>query len=485
MQQHQHPELNKLRPFPYRNSRAKETLAMMNTPTGILCYGGVKYRLEQDQGFHFRDELDNKSGYQPAKLYEALAKYASNDVEPEFDKLAWDQAYAATLAYMTLQNPVRPLRTAQQLTQALKLEKFSGAPEFKSKGEVMHKELRRSLRWLRGEVSAQPCVAMHRVQHGSNGPKTRLVWAYPQSVTIAEARFARPLIDAFKKKDSPMAFGKYRYQIGARMTTIENSHAIYGLDMSGFDQSICRKLIHMAFQILSKSLDMTWEEEKMWEKVEHYFIHTPILMPDGNVYTKHRGVPSGSYFTQLVDSIVNHFCIQYVWYIMFNRTIYRENILVLGDDSLFGVPYAVSLRKLAVEFKKIGLTIHEDVKSFMTLDHKIDAHFLGHEWTHGLVDREPRDVAMRMVYPERFVRVDDPKTLVATRMFQFVADAKSAHTIYKGWSRYDGNDMYALYTRDDVDLSMMDYGWKVFQQSQGIDNPATSTYAHACSGIFK
>lgn len=73
---------------------------------------------------------------------------------------------------------------------------------------------------------------------------------------------------------------------------------------------------------------------EVFEIIEDYFIHTPIVMPDHHIYYgKKHGVPSGSYFTQIVDSIVN-VIIAGTISAKFNMYINKSDIYVLGDDLL-------------------------------------------------------------------------------------------------------------------------------------------------------
>lgn len=57
----------------------------------------------------------------------------------------------------------------------------------------------------------------------------------------------------------------------------------------------------------------------------------PIVMLDGRQFKKH-GVPSRSWFTQIVNSIVNHI---YVCFLSELHGLEARNIRVLGDDSGF------------------------------------------------------------------------------------------------------------------------------------------------------
>jgi hypothetical protein len=267
------------------------------------------------------------------------------------------------------------------------------------------------------------------VQHGPDGPKQRLVWGYPQSITLAEAQFARPLINAFVAKRSPMAFGKLRFQLSAEMTTILNAHCRYGFDMSRFDASVSPRLIKMAFAVLSHNFDLSPQKRREWNMVRDYFIHTPILMPDGNVYIKHRGVPSGSYFTQLVDSVVNFFIIQYAYMKIVGRLLPLDKIRVLGDDSLFSSNVAISMKHFRDTLETVGFTLNIAKSCVAINDSKVE--FLGHVWNHGLVDRDPRLIAQRMIYPERHSDEADPRQRIRNRIYPYLNDGISA---YKSFS---------------------------------------------------
>lgn len=451
-------EVSRLHSYSYQSRRAKDTIKYMQSPTGIIVEGTV-LRALRAQGFMLNAQKDNKSVYKPEQMFEALHKYAVPH-EITLDKDVYKQAYDLTVkAFVDKTTLVQQTKDVMSIMDAVKGEKSSGAPEFSKKKDVSDKDYVRMLKWLDGRKKPDPCVAYHRVQHGDDGPKNRLVWGYPQSVTMAESTFARPLINHFLHVRTPMAMGMHRHKVSARMVSLLNVHAKYGLDFSGFDASIHAKLIDMAFSILAKQIDWTKSSRNDWDKIVNYFIHTPILMPDGEVYTKHHGVPSGSYFTQMIDSIVNYFAIQYAVIKIFGYAIHLDKVLVLGDDSLFSLPKAVSLELFKEKFILLGLKMNAK-KSVVSLDNE-DVHFLGHVWKHGLVDRDPLDIAKRMAFPEKRSKEPDGRIRVKQRIYPYVADALSAHQIIASYSWFGGPPI-RTYLRAGQVSDLMQIGWKEY-----------------------
>lgn len=474
-------EVSLLRSYQYQNRRAKDTLRFMNSETGIIVESSVKRSL-LEQGFSFVDELDNKSVYKPQSAFDNLAKYATQ-ISFSPNQIAWDKAYSATLHAFLLPEKLKQDLSRRSIFLSVKGEKSSGAPEFSQKKDVSENDFRRMERWLEGTKSPDPCVAYHRVQHGSAGPKNRLVWGYPQSITMAEGTFARPLIEAYKHRRCVMAFGKVRHKLSAQMTGILNSHAKYGLDMSRFDATMHPSLVHMAFNILSKNFDWYESNYSHWCKIENYFIHTPILMPDGYVYTKHRGVPSGSYFTQMIDSVVNYFAIQYANFRLTGELLHENKILVLGDDSVFGSPHAISLSKFARELGDLGLIMNPD-KSNLALEHQ-SVEFLGHLWKSGLPERPMSDIAKRMVYPENHSKIRDGRKRIKTRVYPYITDALSAHKIITRYQKC-ANGIIPMYSNVDIDFSDGSTGWLDFMATIDEDQRVNRDVLHqAYVGLIK
>lgn len=475
-------EVARLHSYQYQSRRAKSTIDMMASETGLIVEGTV-LRALRAQGFELNPEVDNKSVYTPQKMFDALHKYAKPvDFRPNED--IWNQAYALTVkAFVTTESKVRQAKDVASIMSSVKGEKSSGAPEFSKKKDVAEKDYLRMLKWLNGDKKPDPCVAFHRVQHGSEGPKNRLVWGYPQSITMAESTFARPLIQHFLSSRCPMAIGKHRHKLSARMVSLNNCHAKYGLDFSGFDSSISGRLISMAFSILAKNVDWNNSSREDWDKIVNYFIHTPILMPDGHVYTKHRGVPSGSYFTQMVDSVVNYFAIQYATISLFGYAVHLDKLLVLGDDSLFSLPKAVSLKLYQEKLSELGLTVNVE-KSVLSLDDE-PVHFLGHVWKHGLVDRDPIDIAKRMAFPEKHSSEADGRERVKQRIYPYVADALSAHDIISGYSWFAGRPLQT-YGRPGQMSDVLMTGWREYLSTVMEESSNTNEFVElAYVGILK
>lgn len=117
------------------------------------------------------------------------------------------------------------------------------------------------------------------------------------------------------------------------------------LDWSAFDSSIPRFLIYAAFDILRSMLRFdayslrgetiegkikSYQFKRLFDKIIKNFIYTKIMLPDGTVYQKEHGIPSGSQFTSLIGSIVNALVVNTLF------RYYRINLDLmkfLGDDS--------------------------------------------------------------------------------------------------------------------------------------------------------
>jgi hypothetical protein len=191
----------------------------------------------------------------------------------------------------------------------------------------------------------------------------------------------------------------------------------YSLDMSQYDATISSELIHVAFKILRTWFDGQEVEpvsgktvSEIFDLIESYFIHTTIVMPDGNIYYgKDHGVPSGSYFTQIIDSIVNVIICGAVSS-HFKMNVSKREIFVLGDDLLFWANRRVDLDDIADYVNRtFHVKMHGTEKS--NLYHYDEViHYLGRDWDKGLPTLAESEVIKRMVYPETYRKYDkDPK----------------------------------------------------------------------------
>lgn len=380
-----------------RGKVAQDVVRQLNTRTGIIV---DKYLVEvfKEQGFEFDPVVDNRSVYQPEKLFDALKFYERRSTSYDGECLA--KAKRLAMREFGGDRSLDPAELSQGLKSFIKLDKSSGLPLASTKGAAFEQDLRLAVATLAEGKPFPACIAYHRVQFGTNGPKTRLVWGYPLSATLVEAMFARPLINHFLGVASPMAFGYRKIELSAVTQKLRNCGLTYCLDYSKFDSSLSAGLIHFAFDVLKSHFrELTDEEAVAWKRVVDYFIHTTILMPDGYIYQKHGGVPSGSYFTQLIDSIVNYVATQYIALRATGDLIPRGWVYVLGDDSIFTLNAFVKLDRLAAFGAELGLTINSDKSVVAFGSDKV--HFLGHSWPHGVASRPLRDLILRLVTAER------------------------------------------------------------------------------------
>lgn len=397
---------------PYRMKRLNGYYSRMNKDNDYVVFDDHVADVLRRQGFSFQETP--RSIYRVEKLFEALVEFGSK-FNHSFDRNDSHVRHGISLARACFSRPrdMARLSVLPMTVETLKeiTSNPGGSPGLTnygcSKAESQTRALERSLQVVHGVKKPEPCLAFARTQFNE---KTRLVWGYPYSMTFIEGLIAFPILQTYKKGFTPLAFASTSMNLGTKLV-VASYHCewAYSLDMSHFDSTISSGLIHEAFNILKTWYDPHEIEpvsgksvKELFDVIEKYFIYTPIVMPDGNVYKgKDHGVPSGSYFTQLVDSIVNVIICGAISH-RYSLNVNRREIFVLGDDLLFWSNRKIDLDKISrFANDMFGVRVHGPEKSHV-YHYDETIHYLGRDWSNGLPSLPVEDIIARMVFPERF-----------------------------------------------------------------------------------
>lgn len=409
---------------PFRRAALKPYISLMSAPNPRGVFDDQVAEILDQQGFHW--EEDPRSIYDPQQLYAALERYATNWAEFEHFDDALDFGFRKAYKIFSRPRrckPLRPLNNIEVQTQALKMDKSSGLPLLTRKSDSLTYSFDREAQIRFGVKAPNPCIAYKRTQQGN---KTRLVWGYPLEMTIMESRFARPLIEQFLCMETPMAFGLSKLSLGSKIHryNVDGKGTIVCLDYSKYDTTLSKTMIRQAFRILSTWFTREDRESLGWSTVVSYFISTPIVMPDGHLYTgKDHGVPSGSYFTQMIDSIVN-VALSYALSYKFDFKIGHKSLYVLGDDVIMSVVGDVNLERWArYLLRQFGLRLHDDEKTEIGRPH-----FLGAYWDKGKPDAPIDSLVNKACFPEKFRNYEGkPHTGAEAVLASYASNYLSAH----------------------------------------------------------
>jgi len=285
---------------------------------------------------------------------------------------------------------LRPI-TKERVKDFIKLNTNSGLPYLVKKGRVIDEAIR-DLDYLLGEN--YPAVLFTRTQEGG---KTRNVWGFPIADTINEMRYYRPILDFQREQfwrtaiKSPEAvdIGVTACMNHAKM----NSLNLLSIDFSSYDASLKPYLIREGFRYIKSLYQSNFHPDI--DNICERFINIGICTPDG-VITGEHGVPSGSTFTNEIDSIC-----QYLIAMSYPHE-RLEHFQIQGDDGLYACKDPSKLMKW---FESFGLNVNED-KSLIRLDTSQYLQLVyNDEYSHGdhLVGVYPTYRALlRLCYLERF-----------------------------------------------------------------------------------
>lgn len=377
------------RPYRFINQEiAKRHKQLTNRPVGAVVLHEI-IDIVRPAGINV--PITVRSKYTPEMLIEPCRKFERGGRMGSFDKKILAQAYHRVKRKFRVREKLQPLPLAAVPYDG---SKNSGLPYLTRKEDVYELTIARAERVQAGEILPPPTVMFHR---GKNEEVARPVFALPFEQHLIEGRFFYPLQEQWKSGYFPYCVGVRPAMTGMKVNDIYSSTHLLGFDYSGYDGSISAKLIHMAFDIIHSCFELTPHEEKIFNHIVCYFITAAVLAPDGRVYKGRRhGVPSGSMFTQMIDSLVNAIIIEY--------SAQRLNVkglryLVLGDDSLVGFASGTTdLHQWAAMMKELGISM-SPTKSDNFKEKPV--HFLGQDWERGVPGKDLYETLSKLACPER------------------------------------------------------------------------------------
>lgn len=240
--------------------------------------------------------------------------------------------------------------------------------------------------------------------------KTRLVWCVDAATVLLESRFARPLMNGPFLRIQQYAGGKSDDKIQDMLLHWKNGKYYVCIDYSNYDSSVPAWLILDMFEIVKLYFDEKYHKEI--DQVCRYFIHTKIIMPDGSVKEKHKGIPSGSYFTQIIGSLVNlqmvltYFVARHGVQGTLEELADHEGwgplmLMAMGDDNVMFTRTKVDKKDLSTYlYKMFGVQSNE--AKFDQGEYRSDnPKFLKREWTYDGQVRNILELLLNAVHPER------------------------------------------------------------------------------------
>jgi hypothetical protein len=296
----------------------------------------------------------------------------------------------------------RPISGIQAVYKGLNHSSSSGFPKSIRKGRILDEIYSETIKVLADpfkflNIWNFPTYQGFRIQlresEGEIKRKTRVMYPYPAIITVMELLFVAPFVEHFKIVDSFYVIGRNGGQISRLLKRkLARSKKIYGSDFSSFDQRLLNAVIICAFGVLRSQLQLNPTQQFLFENVCTYCCTSLIVSYNGKPYSyiKDHGMPSGSCFTNLIDTIAHAIMLEYCIENVIDRC------LLCGDDIIAdfsGIDHTNLVSQLETIFNMIikpeDLVIYKD-------SHKV--YFLGFIWTNYVRNVSPLLVINQLIY---------------------------------------------------------------------------------------
>jgi hypothetical protein len=331
-------------------------------------------------------EFSNRSKYGPRSI--AIPWIERRGRVLDFFTLEKSKFMFPDSVFGSLHSRLRPI-TSRKASSFIKNNTSSGLPYLTKKGDVKDISLDKLDNLLNRK---DECVLFTRTQEDN---KTRTVWGYPYADVLNESRFYRPLLEYQKKQPWRSAIVGPE-QVDTRITElikrarISNS-LLLSIDFSSYDSTVKTSLQNGAFNYIKRLFQPEFNEEIHF--IQDRFNSIGLITPEG-IWRGPHGVPSGSTFTNEVDSIVQY---------LIAKTITSDDQFdIQGDDGVYVTDDPITLKEAFISY---GLNVNDE-KSYISdksvvylqnlhcIDYIINGKFVGIYPTYRALGR--------IIYPERY-----------------------------------------------------------------------------------
>jgi hypothetical protein len=198
---------------------------------------------------------------------------------------------------------------------------------------------------LAEQLFEYPCVCYTRTQEQG---KTRNVWGYPVSDTVYEQTFFIPTLKIERTLPFRSALiGPDAVDTAMTKLLSHNDKIVYCVDFTAYDASIRPELSALGFECVMGMFDEA--VHNAIQLLYKRFCTIPIYTPDGEIRGSH-GVPSGSSFTNTIDSLVQFMV----------ADVDQYSCQIQGDDGVYCLDNQEELLDLKERFRVAGLSLNED-----------------------------------------------------------------------------------------------------------------------------
>jgi hypothetical protein len=301
-------------------------------------------------------ELLNRSKFGPRSLQKSWSERKANTAA-YFKSSEGESCRAPIQQIESESGSLRPIGLSN-CASFLKNNTNSGLPYMRRKSEVKQRAVAQFSELLQRN---DPCVLFTRTQEAR---KTRDVWGFPIAETLREMRYFRPLFEYQRRKPWRTALlgptfvdeGITRLLLTARSEGL----ALVSIDFTAYDSSIGSFLQRMAFDYIKDKFQQEFAPEI--EQIAEKFRTIGLVTPEG-IWRGEHGVPSGSTFTNEVDSIVQYLAARASGEIRHDDA----GMQIQGDDGAYCV---ADPEKLKEAFRQCGLSVNDE-KSYISEEYVV------------------------------------------------------------------------------------------------------------------
>jgi len=342
--------------------------------------------------------------------FDLLPRVRSMSAKTDFDRVRFHQSTSAGYGYTLNPGPYPSHKGPPDGPNHKRAKRIASKIVFECLQHRNDNTFDKFLRDLPG--STTPDIAFTRTQLAElPDTKIRNVFGECFHYVLLEGLFAMPLLDMFMENDT-------FYFIGADpLLGVPNlinripprDQLFLTIDWSGFDASVQPYEIDLAFDLLESILLFPDVETKLvFKYVRTIFMERKVLSPDGRLFLRKGGIPSGSYFTHMIDSIINWIRIRFLFS---KHEIKYRTLKTHGDDCFAELEEFEDdqINPMIDDGYNYGWIINRN-KSQLNKD-RSRVTFLGRSCVRGSSERDALKCLRLMLYPE--YPVTDPQISIA------------------------------------------------------------------------